>query len=468
MKSLDFYEIEKIDDYNEIIKIIKDYLSDLKTQQEHSKDKLFHRDSYYLLYAMSEAFNNAIQEVRRQIMTDFFIYYFDYVEKRDNIYYSLILRKIELYLEYNNTSIEHDKDSKHSFDMIKELLEKNGALDKNELFYIPDHKYAKFLERIDYDLPLMDKLYKESYNEILNPSQLYIINAYTLEINMENTFSFKRNNDSTIELNKPDVDKIDLTKPEVFVVQDLLKFDKNTMGDLLDQDGLSFYLNENQLRYLKSIYNNTFKVSLEGDINEIVLFRDTNSAYESCNIALGHKDGLRVSYLNISLNENNKPYVEKGEITIPGIDTNINDNTVTEGLKINPDGSILFTLKPKKSYMDEYAEVHKLIVENYKNKNFPAVKDNLCFLFTLIGTIEKEVLYSKKKINEDLRKDAIDARALAINDFKIYMRKLQSVDKSFDFVKYYEDSHYGKLVVSITPDNIKGMKRLLSTILLAV
>jgi len=144
----------------------------------------------------------------------------------------------------------------------------------------------------------------------------------------------------------------------------------------------------------------------------------------------------------------------------------LKEKSLTEGLTINPDGSVRFTLKPNKSYIDEYSEVHKLIVENFNNRNYEAVKDNLCFLFTLIATIEREVLYSKKKINEDVRKDALDARALAINDFKTYLKKLQKVDRNFDFTSYYERSNHGKLVVNITPDTIKGIKKLFNIILL--
>jgi hypothetical protein len=144
----------------------------------------------------------------------------------------------------------------------------------------------------------------------------------------------------------------------------------------------------------------------------------------------------------------------------------LKEKSLTEGLTINPDGSVRFTLKPNKSYIDEYSEVHKLIVENFNNRNYEAVKDNLCFLFTLIATIEREVLYSKKKISEDVRKDALDARALAINDFKTYLKKLQKVDRNFDFTSYYERSNHGKLVVNITPDTIKGIKKLFNIILL--
>lgn len=168
---------------------------------------------------------------------------------------------------------------------------------------------------------------------------------------------------------------------------------------------------------------------------------------------------------NYVIGYNNNKEIELNEIKLDSLP--VDSDKLTEGISIEPDGSVRFTIKPRKSYMDEYAEAHRLITSNAKIKNYAAVKDNLCFLFSLIATIERDVLYSKKKFSKDAYKDAQDARALAINDFKRYMREVQKVDKDFNFAKYYEDSNYGKLVFNVTPDAIKGIKRLFELILLA-
>ena len=197
--------------------------------------------------------------------------------------------------------------------------------------------------------------------------------------------------------------------------------------------------------------NHMISLLLDGDNNACML--------------IGKHQG-KLSKIKIALSEYGTPQIFTVEPIDIGLETVDGEASLTEGLTINPDGSVRFTLKPNKSYIDEYSEVHKLIVENFNNRNYEAVKDNLCFLFTLIATIEREVLYSKKKINEDVRKDALDARALAINDFKTYLKKLQKVDRNFDFTSYYERSNHGKLVVNITPDTIKGIKKLFNIILL--
>ena len=182
------------------------------------------------------------------------------------------------------------------------------------------------------------------------------------------------------------------------------------------------------------------------------------------NILIPVKDKKDITK-NYVVGYNSNKEIELNELKFDSLSVDI--NKLTEGISIEPDGAMRISIKPNKTYMDEYAEVHRLITSNAKAKNYAAVKDNLCFLFSLIATIERDVLYSKKKFSKSAYKDAQDARALAINDFKRYMREVQQVDKDFNFAKYYEDSNYGKLVFNVTPDAIKGIKKLFELILIS-
>jgi hypothetical protein len=147
--------------------------------------------------------------------------------------------------------------------------------------------------------------------------------------------------------------------------------------------------------------------------------------------------------------------------------SNNNLEALTEGITIDKDGGIKFTFKPRKSYMDEYAENHKLLVENFKARNYEAMKTNLAFLFALINDIERNVIYSKKPVSLEKKRDAEKARMFAINDFKTYLKEIQKVEPSFDFTKYYEESDFGKLTIRFSKDELIGLKRLFQTIILS-
>ena len=110
--------------------------------------------------------------------------------------------------------------------------------------------------------------------------------------------------------------------------------------------------------------------------------------------------------------------------------------------------------------MDEYSQNHKLLVENWKNKNYEGVKTNLAFAFTLIGVIERDKRFKEGDSN------VIKARAFAMNDFKTYLKKLQSVEKDFDFTEYYTKNKFDKKIIDIPKSTIVGIKQLLKTIMM--
>lgn len=144
----------------------------------------------------------------------------------------------------------------------------------------------------------------------------------------------------------------------------------------------------------------------------------------------------------------------------------INNQSVCEGLDVTSNGDVVFTFSKKDTFMNEYSKVHKLLVENIKNKNYEAAKHNLAYIFTIIVVIEREVLYNKSSdISDSKRRDAEKARMFCMNDFKTYLKEIQKAEPKFDFYNFYESNNYDKFTFTVTPDNIKGVKRLLQTIL---
>lgn len=143
---------------------------------------------------------------------------------------------------------------------------------------------------------------------------------------------------------------------------------------------------------------------------------------------------------------------------------NIANNTFTlEGvsdIKVSKDGDIKIEISPNKNYMDSYSENHKLLVENWKNKNYDAVKKNLAFTYALINIIERSDEYKKRD------SVAVKARAFAINDFKTYLKRLQAVEPDFDFSSYYIDSEYDKKFINVPKNTLIGVAKIVKSILL--
>jgi hypothetical protein len=326
--------------------------------------------------------------------------------------------------------------------------------------------FKSILKGFDRNLPILSKYFSDNKKSYLN--QKYIMKvAYIVYDDVHKKLDIF-NKEDNVCITK------DFNNIAICTLKDLICC-PTECDELLDKNNLTINVDE---IYLEKLSENSNIVTIElkntiiprlpdeiidiGSNHMISLLLDGDN--NAC-MLIGKHQG-KLSKIKIALSEYGTPQIFAVEPIDIGLETVDGEASLTEGLTINPDGSVRFTLKPNKSYIDEYSEVHKLIVENFNNRNYEAVKDNLCFLFTLIATIEREVLYSKKKINEDVRKDALDARALAINDFKTYLKKLQKVDRNFDFTSYYERSNHGKLVVNITPDTIKGIKKLFNIILL--
>lgn len=174
---------------------------------------------------------------------------------------------------------------------------------------------------------------------------------------------------------------------------------------------------------------------------------------------------VEINDINIDMfiNENSRAVNKLNCVQISFLDKNIETNLdgllLTEGININEDGDIKITISPKKSYMDSYSENHKLLVENWKNKNYDGVKENLAFAFALISIIERDPRYKNRE------NDVVKARAFAINDFKTYLAKIQEVDSRFDFVSYYKDTDFDKTIIDLPAKSILGIRNLLRMIM---
>lgn len=151
------------------------------------------------------------------------------------------------------------------------------------------------------------------------------------------------------------------------------------------------------------------------------------------------------------------PVLDKPKLeSIGDIDT---DTLLNESFTIDEHGTIRISLRPRESYMDQYDNCHKILHENYKNKNYEGMKTNLAFMFYLISKIEKDKKYKSRD------PQLVKARAFAMNDFKTYLAHLQKYEPSFNFVEYYKSSEMGNYIITISKETIIGIKTLFKTII---
>lgn len=429
-------------------------------------------EPYIVLYALLDKYINSDTK-NKSIVLDAIIKFIDLCcNEIDTIYIELILAAIQL--ESHPSINLHLNEFNTKINMFINNIDDNskdkvmGSLDPIQ--------YKRFLSGIELRLPILEKYYIDK--KIQYSFEKYIIKSAYIVYD-------KKLGKNIVMSSIDDVDITDkFNNVEMRTLNDILA-DSIETKKILDKYKLSLELPE-MIHYELTKYlrvNESDIITIE--LNKLIIMDEPDMSYEpafnritfnlqkennKCEIVgmmSSENNILQPVVITIIITEGNFPAISNIRPIIIQPDYVDFGKSTTEGLYVNPNGSIRYTIKPKKTYMDEYSEAHRILVENYNNKNYQGVKDNLCFIFTLIATIEREVIYSKKKVDEIVKKDAIDARALAINDFKTYLKKLQSVDKDFDFTSYYERSNYGKLVINVTPDTIKGIKKLFNLILLA-
>ncbi|MDD3172186.1 MAG: hypothetical protein PHF63_00705 [Herbinix sp.] len=139
---------------------------------------------------------------------------------------------------------------------------------------------------------------------------------------------------------------------------------------------------------------------------------------------------------------------------------------VFESFSFDKEGNIKIKFSKNKSYMDQYSECHKILVENIKNRNYESAKYDLAFLFSLISTLDSKIKNNDSDYkNPDKKIDIDKARMFAINDFKTYLKVVQSNDKRFNFADFYKEKEFGKTEFAINVDTLVNIKNLVFRIM---
>lgn len=183
-------------------------------------------------------------------------------------------------------------------------------------------------------------------------------------------------------------------------------------------------LNKERMENLKKVFKTTKENSLSRNIecihwgwNPNVEFNDENRAKNDRKMSKWFRE------------ESRNGYVE--EKAFP--------------LQFDKDGDLIYTKDPGEiDYAKEWKKSHDLLKEYDKMKNIESMKYELCRMWLIANNLE---YYKGTKFGD--MKRMRDTRALALNDFKKYIKVVMKYDKSFNFGKYYEASPFNQNTLRI-------------------
>ena len=117
--------------------------------------------------------------------------------------------------------------------------------------------------------------------------------------------------------------------------------------------------------------------------------------------------------------------------------------------------------------MNRYSDIHTLLVQNSRNKNYEAMKTDLCRLYALVYVIERDVTHTMKAVTPAVKADGSKARMFAKNDLKRYLAEVTAHEKGFDLARHFNESNIKNEIekeydVKI---NTLGVKKLLKTLI---
>ena len=132
----------------------------------------------------------------------------------------------------------------------------------------------------------------------------------------------------------------------------------------------------------------------------------------------------------------------KNNKAIDFISTDMMVIEATNKIEFDKDTNLRFNFKrsDRNTYMNRYSDIHTVLVQNSRNKNYEAMKTDLCRLYALIYIIERDVTYSMKAVSPSVKADGSKARMFAKNDLKRYLSEVTAHEKDFDLAKHFNES----------------------------
>lgn len=143
---------------------------------------------------------------------------------------------------------------------------------------------------------------------------------------------------------------------------------------------------------------------------------------------------------------------------------------LNEAFTIDPDGTMLISLREKSNFMSKYNTSHRLLKIYMKAGNTEGAKHELAKLYYMYVIIESYYVHKQTKpflkINyEGNKKEALKAKAFILNDFTNGLKWLLKKEPDFNFDEYFQDTPYNKDVLKFTTETVKGIKKFIMALI---
>lgn len=137
------------------------------------------------------------------------------------------------------------------------------------------------------------------------------------------------------------------------------------------------------------------------------------------------------------------------------------DMVITEAkslpVQFDSKGNLLIKNLRKINFEQEYANSHRLLKEYEKTDSYDPMKFELAKMQFFITLLEKKIF----KNGKDKSVNELKVRARFLNDFKKYLKLVNTNEPSFNFTEYYEQTPFNDALIQIDKDTLKyGFKAL--------
>lgn len=296
---------------------------------------------------------------------------------------------------------------------------------------------------------LVDFIYSKRHKINEYCAHLYCIEKFRAEYIM---FPIKLFHYTAVILSNILSEMMDNCKSNNFMFDKIQKTRKRLLSDMIENHNRVSMHDYDEEKYYSKLaeYEVDYLRDMRGNMSEIGLRLD-------CGFPNGDKSLLRSDFEP----ENSTRCRSIG--TRPSVSI----KSLTESFEVLDDGTIKVVVSRKTTYMDEYAENHRLLVANQKMGNYDAMKYNLVYDLILINNIEKNVMYNTKVSKDSpLYEDAIKARKFAKNDVSTYLPIVRQHCKNFDLNEFYKEVKAEESTIKINGVNtVKGIKNIIQAIM---
>lgn len=343
---------------------------------------------------------------------------------------------------------------------------------------IEDDYYSSYVKTIDEIIKHIEKrISKREYAMIqfnISGFRLHSSMIETFkEINMRNKFLMKGALIKEINHQKLTLGEYSLyeNNPELYFIFSTMKYKVSKENIKQIDSSLSLELDEVamlQLKKLNFFYvpfgNSDMKrmmVAVSKDYKQMYLVTRDNTNNDLVFITLYDNMSKDIEYfLTGHTNTYSKKVVLRRFKARVTSDFN-NLKILTEGINIDKDGNVHIKYRPKKSYMDSYMEIHKILQENRRQKNVEGMKQNLVHIYLLLQSVEEDL---HKKFSLTKKDELIKARTFLMNDFKTYLKEIQKYEPKFDLYEYVLNSEHSSVNLYFNTDTVSGLKKLITSV----